>query len=157
MGVLLEPTPEMGAWSVELFTDSVCLRAAAPCDRVSSGRPKSAPHEPLSLNVELPVLEQASAEPVFAFAAWELPFVAAALDQVSGDALYADFVTTTGFVFGTWSRPVIEAGWVHVWGPVAAAATQIRCRLVEIGYSHVAELRHVLAGLEKQSFSDGLP
>lgn len=157
MGVLLEPTPEMGAWSVELFTDRVCLRAAAPCDRANSGRPKSARCEPSPWNAELPALGQKPAEPVFAFAVCELRFVTAALDQASGDALYADFVTKTGFVFGTWSKPVIEAGWVHVWGPVAAAVMQIRCRLVEIGYSHVAELRHVLAGLEKQTFSDGLP
>ena len=157
MGVLLEPTPETGPWSVELFTDRACLRAMAPCDRTNSGRPKSTLRETSPVNAELPALGQEPAEPVFAFAAHELTFVTAALDQVSGDGLYLDFVTKTGIVFGRWSKPVIEAGWVHVPGPVAAAATQVRCRLVEIGYPHVAELRHVLASLENQSFSDGLP
>ncbi|MEU0529138.1 hypothetical protein [Amycolatopsis tolypomycina] len=141
MGILLDPTPEMGTWSVEVFMSSACLRSAAPADCVDRDGTVvgSAAWE-----AQLPVLDPGRRPAVFEVPAGDLQAVIAALDQVLAEPLYFDHVQHGDLDLGCWGKPVVENGWLSMRGPVLDAVVRVGCRSVELSYSHVAELRYHL-------------
>ncbi|SEB46820.1 hypothetical protein SAMN04489727_1990 [Amycolatopsis tolypomycina] len=145
MGVLLKPTPHMGAWAVEMFTDRTCLRRTALADSAPTTRARRS-HLAVPDDVKLPQLdvEEAEAERGFGFEIADLEPVIATLDQVLGDALYFDYIGRVNIDLGRWRRPRAEDGWVTIDGPIAEASTRVHDRAVELRYVHVAELRLVL-------------
>lgn len=85
MGVLLKPTPDMGDWIVEVFTDRACLRRTAPADSAATGV-HDARRDPARDEVTLPELDDAaSSDRGFGFEITDLEPVIATLDQVLAD------------------------------------------------------------------------
>ncbi|WP_328442766.1 hypothetical protein [Amycolatopsis sp. NBC_00438] len=153
MGVLLRPTPDMGAWVVEMFTDRTCLRRRAPADSASAGARTAMPADPAQDDVTLPELdvEVASSDRGFGFEVTDLAPVIATLDQVLDDPLYLDYIGRVNVDLGRWTAPHAEDGWITIDGPVTNAATRIHDRTVELSHVHVAELR-----LKLVDFADAL-
>ncbi|WP_410667469.1 hypothetical protein [Amycolatopsis sp. cmx-4-68] len=100
MGVL-KPTP--GSWTVEAFTDRVCLRRSAPGERgVATASARSA-----HAGVVLPEFEPAdSSARRLGFVAADLGPVIAALDLALADDLYFDYMNTVDADLGRWRKPV---------------------------------------------------
>ncbi|MFJ7212768.1 hypothetical protein [Amycolatopsis sp. NPDC098790] len=121
MGVVLEPTPEMGTWSVEVFLDSACFRSVAPADCVHRGG--TAPAGGAAANdAELPVVDPERAPGGVTIPVADVASVVAALDQVLGEPLYFDHVQHGDLDLGCWREPVVEHGWLHVPGPACTPA-----------------------------------
>jgi hypothetical protein len=74
MGVLLEPTPQMGTWSGEVFVESACLRSSAlvACVDRDTGTAAAKSAGP---GVELPVFDPQPRAPVFEVPAREVDAV----------------------------------------------------------------------------------
>ena len=145
MGVLLRPTPEMGPWTVELFTDHACLRRSAPIEHATTAAAK-APSSCVRDDVMLPELEPAaSPDRRLGFGIADVMPLIAARDQVLADGLYCDYINRNDADLSRWRQPRVEDDWVTIEGPVLDAATRVRDRSVEFRYTHVAELRLVLA------------
>ncbi|MEV4049601.1 hypothetical protein AB0J55_00275 [Amycolatopsis sp. NPDC049688] len=153
MGVLLEPTPEMGTWSVEVFTSSASFRCSAPADCVD-GSGVEAPQPGLIADAELPPLEPGGRRAVFEVPARELRPVIAAMDQVMAEPLYFDHVQHGDLDLGRWTEPVLEGSWLRVPGPVLESAVRVGYRSIEVSYNHVAELRHHLVDFLNRRCSD---
>jgi hypothetical protein len=149
VGVLLKPTPDMGDWIVEMFTDRTCLRRRAPADSARADRSAGAAQDDVTLP-ELDV-EAAVSGRGFGFEITDLEPVIATLDQVLDDPLYLDYIDRINVDLGRWARPHAEDGWITIDGPVIEAATRIYDRTVELSYVHVAELR-----LKLVDFADAL-
>ncbi|WP_328617210.1 hypothetical protein OHS18_13290 [Amycolatopsis sp. NBC_00355] len=153
MGVLLRPTPNMGAWVVEMFTDRTCLRRRAPADTTASGAGAARSADAAQDDVTLPELDIDAVSPDrgFGFESADLEPVIATLDQVLDDPLYLDYIGRINVDLGRWIAPHAEDGWITIDGPVVDAATRVHDRTVELSYVHVAELR-----LKLVDFADAL-
>ncbi|WP_103349700.1 hypothetical protein [Amycolatopsis sp. CA-128772] len=153
MGVWLEPTPEMGTWSVEVFTGSACFRNAAPADCVDGSGVEVPTPGPL-LNAELPPLDCGGRPAAFEVPIRELRPVIAAVDQVLAEPLYFDHVQHGDLDLGCWNEAVSEGSWLRVPGPVLESVVRVGYRSIEVLYSHVAELRYHLVDFLNRSCSD---
>jgi hypothetical protein len=153
VGVLLEPTPEMGIWSVEVFTSSASFRCRAPADCVD-GSGVEAPRPGPIADAELPPLEPGGRPAVFEVPVRELRPVIAAVDQVLAEPLYFDHVQHGDLDLGRWNEPVSEGSWLRVPGPVLESAVRVGYRSIEVSYNHVAELRYHFVDFLHRSCSD---
>ncbi|WIX85692.1 hypothetical protein [Amycolatopsis sp. DG1A-15b] len=145
MGVVLEPTPEMGTWSVEVFLDSACFRSWAVADCVDRSGAAASAEAAAVPDAALPVLDPQRPPGGFAIPAADVVPVVAAVDQVPGEPLYFDYIQHGDLDLGCWREPVVEHGWLHVPGPVVDAGVYVSFRWIEVSYSHLAELRYHLA------------
>lgn len=153
MGVWLEPTPEMGTWSVEVFTGSACFRCSAPADCVD-GRNADAPRLRPIADAELPPLDPGGRPAAFEVPVRELRPAIAAVDQVLAEPLYFDHVQHGELDLGRWNEPIAEGSWLRVPGPVLESAARVGYRSIEVSYNHVAELRYHLVDFLNRSCSD---
>jgi len=145
VGVLLKPTPDMGSWSVEIFTESARLWQKAQRDRIPGCEAVSRRPARVLAEGELPALDPDTVAVGVTFAAPELLPLVAALDQVLADEIYVDYARHGGFRLGQWAEPETVDGWVLVRGPVLAPSTHIGERSFVLHYAYVAELRYMLA------------
>lgn len=137
----LNPTPGLGRWTVEAFTDRVRLRRSAPAERRAATTSGHSAHA----GVVLPELEPSNSPARrLGFVAADLGPVIAALDLTLADDLYYDYINNVDTDLGRWRKPHVDQNWVTIDGPVLAAATTIHDSSVELSYVHVAELRLVL-------------
>lgn len=119
MGAILEPTPDMGSWQVEVRDESAYLKGDT---RVLPGRG-------------------------FAFALSEADHVLAAVDQIMTHSYYREWATANlGAADNVWIIQLVDE-WVRVLGPIFCYGGHDgswTTGTVELTYASLATLRTVL-------------
>ncbi|MYW96000.1 hypothetical protein G3I59_36705 [Amycolatopsis rubida] len=154
MGAILEATPEMGEWSVEVRRESAYLTGSGYNELAFDGGPEPH-HVPRVLWDEEEPFGRAEAPDeivravAFAIPAEDASKVRAALDQVIANPSYVEFMRENPAPAGTW-RVEQADGLVRLYGPVIAFGSHKPWALhpsVELEYSSLAELRAALVEL----------
>ncbi|WP_328611783.1 hypothetical protein OG943_22575 [Amycolatopsis sp. NBC_00345] len=151
MGALLEPTTEMGKWSVEVRRESAYLRCSGYNEHVWEDGPEPRhsprvwwdPEQPLDGPDEI---DWAAA---FAVLAEDTGCVLAALDQILTDPGYGEFMREREPEAGVWRAKQTEDS-VRLYGPTIAFGSREPWAvhdLVELVYSTLADLRDALASV----------
>ncbi|WP_328604771.1 hypothetical protein OG943_32715 [Amycolatopsis sp. NBC_00345] len=152
MGALLEATPEMGAWSVEVRRESAYLTGSGYNDHVFDDGPEPR-HVPRVLwDPEQPFGPADAPQEIVRAVAFAVPAedagnVLAALDQILADPSYATFMQETEPQAGVWrAEPADDV--IRFYGPVIAFGSHKPWALhhsVELEYRVLADLRAVVA------------
>jgi hypothetical protein len=137
MGVLVEVTPDMGAWSAEVRRESACLRRAF--GRLQPRADGRGPLAPQRLRVNRGV--------GFAIPISEASNVVAALDQIMAHPPYQQWAAEHVPTEGSW-RHLRQEDMLHLHGPVIVSSDIGPWRQadsIELAYDHVAALCKLLA------------
>lgn len=140
MGALLDPTPDMGLWAVEVRTESAYLNGdLGAYNRWTQGEIADPPHRTV----------YSSKGVGFAVPVEDVPRVLAALDQIMSHPAYREWAANNSPTEDGWRSEMVD-GMVRLFGPVIVfgdPAPWSPGGSVELEYRELAGLRAVLAAL----------
>jgi hypothetical protein len=160
VGAILEATPEMGEWSVEVRRESAYLHGTSPLGYERDGEPEPR-HVPRVLRHHTVPIDGTGVAPndgvergiAFAIPVEDVREVVAALDQIMDHDVYRQFVIDSrdGVKSGVWSTPVVDGDLVQLHGPAVlyggSRDEPWRLGAVKLAYSDIADLRQQLSTL----------